>query len=102
MAESMTIMPTLTAARLVASHVDILWSTWHNEREPCCQSCCAACAALKDLMDRGQLDRLYSVYLESTGGMSTLGWDEKNHQVGREWLSQAMLESCDGCAVSGR
>lgn len=83
-------MPTLTAARLVAGHVDNLWSQWANDDEVpgCCPLCCGPCAALKDLLDRGQLDELYGVYVDQGfGEMDT--WDAERRQVGRDWLRKA-------------
>jgi hypothetical protein len=83
-------MPTLTAARLVAGHVDRLWDAWANDGDMpgCCPECCGPCAALKDLYDRGELDGLYGAYVDQGfGEMDT--WDAEKRQVGRGWLLEA-------------
>jgi hypothetical protein len=83
-------MPTLTAAFLVTGHVNNLWSQWANDKEApgCCPECCAPCGALKDLLDRGQLDELYGAYMDHCGTDSDT-WDVDKRQVGREWLLEA-------------
>lgn len=85
-----TTLPTLTAARLVAGHVNMLWQHWANDPEMpgCCPHCCGPCAALKDLYDRGQLDTLYGAYQDSVGGDNEV-WDPVLRQVRRGWLLQA-------------
>lgn len=97
MAEQQTTMPTLTAARLVAGHVDNLWSQWVNEREPCCPQCCAPCAALHDLMECGLLDRLYLAYLDSVGGRLSATWDYDKGEINRVWLLEAWKPGSVGC-----
>jgi hypothetical protein len=97
-----TTMPTLTAARLVAGHVDHLWNQWANDKEVpgCCTECCGPCAALKDLLDRGQLDELYGVYVDQGFG-ETATWDAEKRQVDRRWLLAAWsfpLGCCPGTA----
>lgn len=93
MGESVTVMPTLVAARLVAAHVGNLWSQWANDEESpgCCTRCCASCAALEELLTRGMLDGLYWKYLESIGsdGTGDEVWDVKRGRVGRDWLLSA-------------
>lgn len=88
-ADTTTTMSTLTAARLVAGHVDILWDQWANGDEGgCCPWCCAPCAALKDLLATGQLDELYGTYVDQGfGEMDT--WDAERRQVERTWLTEA-------------
>ena len=82
-------MSTLTAARLVAGHVNHLWQQWADEDlRGCCNRCCAPCAALKDLYDRGQLDRLYGVYVDHVGDDHS-PWDPERRQIDRAWLNRA-------------
>lgn len=87
-----TTMPILTAARLVAGHVNILWSQWANETDPefkgCCPECCGPCNALRDLLEAGQLDELYGAWLAQDESRS-FAWDFANRQVGRDWLAAA-------------
>jgi hypothetical protein len=89
MAETTT-MPTLTAAWLVAGHVDNLWQQWANDKEMpgCCPECCGPCAGLKALLDAGQLDDLYGAYVDHVGG-EIATWDPVKRQVGRDWLAEA-------------
>lgn len=93
-----TTMPTLTAAFLVAGHVDNLWQQWANDKDVpgCCPECCGPCAGLKDLLDRGQLDELYGAYMAHTGGESET-WDAEKRQVGRTWLAEAWsgVDTCE-------
>jgi len=97
-----TTMPTLAAAFLVAGHVGDLWSQWAHDKETpgCCPTCCGPCAALKDLLDRGQLDDLYGVYVDHVGGGHE-PWDADKGQVGRDWLTQAWSVDL-GCCERGQ
>lgn len=59
---------------------------WHTEK--CCPQCCVQCAALKELHDKDQLDRLYGVYIDECGADHE-SWDADNRQVNRTWLAEA-------------
>jgi hypothetical protein len=97
MAEQWTTMPTLTAARLVAGHVDLLWGQWVNESEGCCAHCCAPCAALKDLMDCGLLDDLYRAYMNSASAGLIAVWDYDKDEINRRWLLDAWRSGSADC-----
>ena len=87
--EEITLKPQ-TAAFLVAPLVDHLWQQW-SDGEGCCNQCCCACIALKDLLDNDELDKLYGIYVKICGspaeGHAT--WDAEKNQLKREFLLAA-------------
>lgn len=83
---AMTTMPTLTAALLVDGALSHLWYLTQDEAPAgCCPHCCSNCKGLKDLLDRGQLDTLYGVFVDRRGGDGHY-WDAELRQVDRAWL----------------
>lgn len=84
---------TRAVAYLTAGALSHLWTMWANDTH-CCTECCVQCTALKELLDNGQLDILYGVYMQAceTGHDDT--WDEENQQVKRDWLEQVWAGQC--------
>jgi len=86
-------IPKEAAALLVAEAVDRLWNQWATceEHHGCCpKGCCAACYALRKLLDTGQLDELYGWYVDNCGGGGPHAtWDYDKRQVNRTWLLEA-------------
>lgn len=96
MSGSKIAMPLSATARLVAGHVHILWRQWANENlGGCCPTCCAACSALKELLDVGLLDVLYGVYVEESDAEDSAIWDDILQEVDRKWLLSAWNANLD-------
>ena len=74
-------------AYLTAGALNHLWQMWVND-ETCCNVCCVPCIALKELLDKGQLDELYGVYMEACDSGHDDTWDAVNGKVKRTWLGQ--------------
>jgi hypothetical protein len=84
------IMQEDVAAFLVGGHLVHLWAAVQDEIGGCCNDCCGSCWALKQLLDSGELDDLYRVYVNLTGGPDNDSiWDTANDQVDRGLLTQA-------------
>lgn len=82
-------IPYAAAAMLVAEAVDRLWVQWANDEEGCCtRGCCAACDALYQLRQTGQLDELYGWYVEHCDVGLLATWDYDRAQVNRAWLDE--------------
>lgn len=89
-------MPLSVTARLVAGHVDHLWDQWANsDRAGCCPVCCAACSALRELLDLGLLDVLYGVYVDEADAHDSDVWDDAMHEIDRSWLLPAWNANLD-------
>ncbi|WP_431881695.1 hypothetical protein [Micromonospora chalcea] len=77
-------------AMLIDAELTHLWLTERDEG--CCPECCAPCAALKRLLELGQLDDL----IRSRAGRNDW-WDADNDQVDRVWLAAAWRRTdCGG------
>lgn len=75
-----------TAAWLIVHALNILFLD--NSREGCCPECCGACAAIKQLLDAGQLDDAII-----TEGERHSWWTDG--RVDRDWLRRAWrMTSC--------
>jgi hypothetical protein len=86
---TVTVMPTETAAFLVAGHLHHLWAqTEDPDWRGCCPECCGPCSALRSLFHRGHLDDLYAAYLALGSGTSEL-WDPRARRIRRDWLIPA-------------
>lgn len=91
--ESTVTMLAETAAFLVAGHLADLYMA--DQDEGCCPECCAPCAALKQLLDAGQLDDIARPYYEAGGGQGSDIWVDG--QVDRELLKRAWrMTDCHG------
>lgn len=81
-----------TAAQwLVAGALNLLYPEDPDDGV-CCPVCCGPCAALKQLLDAGQLDDIARGYAE--GGWDW--WDETADQVNRARLMRAWRLDCCG------
>ncbi len=76
-------LPAEAAMFLVAGHINMLASA--DEDEGCCPVCCGPCAALKTLLDAGQLDDIVRTY----GSQGWDWWDAETGQVDRGLLARA-------------
>lgn len=81
-------VPTRVIAFLVAGHVHHLWQAWQDpEARGCCTECCGPCWALKELLDRDELDDYYAAYVAETGGPDDI-WDVERHEINRKFLDE--------------
>lgn len=74
-------------AFLTAGALNHLWTMWADDTS-CCTVCCVPCIALKELLNNGQLDELYGVYMQACESGHDETWDADNKKVRRDWLEQ--------------
>lgn len=84
----MVTMPATAAMFLAAGHLNHLHAV-DQEDDGCCPVCCGPCAALKALLDAGQLDSIVRDY--AAGGWDC--WDTNADQVDRRWLARAWRQT---------
>ncbi|MEU8334728.1 hypothetical protein [Micromonospora tulbaghiae] len=82
-------MPADVAMLMAAGHLNQLHAA--DQNEGCCPVCCGPCAALKTLLDAGQLDDIARGY--AAGGWDV--WDTERDQVNRAFLARAWRRT--GC-----
>lgn len=85
----------VAVAWLAEAALDHIWYAGQADGwEGCCPLCCASCAALKRLLDDGQLDALLA---HAPAAVCSAWWHVDHLGVGgvdREWLANAWRLTC--------